>query len=324
MKINFLFLIVTFLFVSSCEDYFSSIIDIDLPSTNPKLVLYSFIQEGEDTIYCTLSKTQNVFRDYSANAKYLFNSDTFWSASNSYGYNIFYDNNMDTISNAEITLYKNNLVIATFQKDTFRCVYKAILSPKIKFEPNISFKIKAKAPGYEAIESNQVVPKPVSVDSIHYSPNLSIIDPKNPVTNHIRDEFEIFFTDPPEKNYYSIGISGRNSNGKRIGTGSFSYDSRSNYDILEDHSFNANKTSWKVYTRGLPKLNNKGLDTLNITVSLMTITEESKSYAHYIAKFWKAFDDPFSEPVIPYSNIINGYGLFGISSLRNKTITIIR
>lgn len=114
-----------------------------------------------------------------------------------------------------------------------------------------------------------------------------------------------------ERNYYRFGLIGRFDNN----TGSEVY--FSTYNLSDD-----NKDGQEMYT-GLGSSylwGSSQTQHLQAEATIITMNEDLFKYQTSYDAYWMSEDNPFAEPVIMYSNITNGVGIFG--GLIRKVYTV--
>jgi hypothetical protein len=225
-------------------------------------------------------------------------------------------------------------------------------SPSIKISSNQNYSITVSAPDFESVTSNIDVPSIVPIEEI----DTFITQLPQQYTLNAR----INFTDPiQEKNFYllemekvSLYLSEDSNNQwnqpnyfytkaiispddpvfEKENTGIFSVGG-SAYPIFKDNlidgknysiSFGIESVYTNVEFTGFPFNNSWGdLKNYQLDVYKINFYSISESYYQYFkTKSMQHFadGDPFSDPVMVYTNIENGMGIFGSSSISSKYI----
>lgn len=317
MKIKLTFLAGILFLISCGEDFFNPIIDIELPEITPKLVVYSHLEEGSDSLFVLVSSTRAVLDQRPFPLVY---SDTFWLRPDSMRFFVHQISGGDTVKGAHIELYKNNALFTTFkQQGHFIGVYLSVLNAPLQYEKGVSYTLKVSAPGFEPVESTARLPQPVSIDTIRYRLNVKVADPTDPTSLNEVNEYSLSFTDPEMQNdYYTNSAYYFDSSGGSPSqrTYIYSFDFKSEYNHLSDASFDGKKTTWNVH-----EYSNPGFPPF-MKFYLHHISESLYLYTLSVRRYENAKDDPFAEPVILYTNIKNGYGVFSMGSSRSYSFRV--
>ncbi len=279
----YFFLIIVF---NSCE----TIVDVDLPKIKPMIVLNSI---------CTPSNTWNVNLTASKN--------------------ILDGEPLKPIENADIKIIgKDTLTDLLYYKNgTYKTNW-------FKPKTNINYEIQVSAKGFKTVTSHCLIPEPVKIESVEVD---------TIVNEYQRKELQltISFTDPPnKKNFYSLEVL-------RVGT----YNGKKNYypeyftsnDLIIDNNdnnlfegskkrfrgneafFNDDIVNGKKYKMIVFIELSRVLDKQIFEVVLNSLTNSYYKYIKSQKLQRETRDNPFAEPVIVYSNIKNGLGIFaGYSS----------
>jgi hypothetical protein len=230
------------------------------------------------------------------------------------------------IADATINIYENNILIKTIDTSFYKLVnisdeiiyYSTDLKPQIGKE----YIVEISAEGYETIMAEGVLPNAVSfevnqfviIDSFKYEYPLGVywLD--------LKAEFNVRIDDPPfENNYYALYVLYFDVDSNYFITYSLTTTSddlsiEGTDDInlqsvlFTDKLFNGeqHEISFNVDCTSLP------LDNSNkVYVYLASYSEDTYLYRHSYALFQESYGDFFSQPVQVYSNIKNGYGIFG-------------
>ena len=317
MKNTFLLLII-FLSLQGCdEDFFTPIVEVDLPEVAPKLVIYSHMEEGADTLNIIVTTSRGILDNRPFP---VLKSDTFWFPPGSSNFTIRQHSTIDTVNQVRLELYKNNTSIAEFYKHPgFLGVYTAVLNQPLKYEVDVSYTLKASAPGFESIEAVSAIPQPVPIDSISYRRNIKVADPNDPTSLEDVNEFSLSFSDPAGvDDYYKCSAIFQDTIwGVEHPRYIFSLDFKSIYDLLDDASFDGKATIWNVHENA-----NHPQEGQYMVFSLHHISASFYQYSLSARRYDDAEDNPFAEPVILYSNVKNGYGVFSMGSTRKYKIQV--
>ena len=309
--------------LSSCnpDDYFNPIVEVKLPQQKPKLVVFSEMWEGQDTLTVFLTQSRNTLD----NKPFPSKKDSMFYVNRSNGRNdtIWYFNiiqTADIVADAKVELFKNEALIATFAKGKKEGFYTTKLAAPLK-QDGATYRLQVSAPNFETVEATQKLPTPVAIDTVIYRPNVRLTDPSDPLNYFTQDEFGIEFKDPAgEKNYYTAEGFVEVKNGTYTYSqylNLHSFDPISSNNFLQDASFDGKKAIWREHTYPQHfQSNNK------ITIYLTALSAAKYTYQQSLSLFYNAQDNPFAEPVVLYTNIKNGYGLFAMGSFRSFSFKI--
>ena len=259
--------------------------ELNVPVPEPKICMSGFL--STDTAVVFLYKNEYILSDHDFNNK----------------------EDITLLKPSDIKIYENGLLFASLTpyKNEYYTYYSISKKPT---EGNI-YSIDVSVDGYPDVSANTTIPKTVpiiSVDTIHY----------------LRDGYPyvlctINFQDPENiDNYYYFEAQAKSYGDLYYGSSSILTDDPIVEEKIEfgagqilftDRNINGHKYGLKVSV----SVNDFHWSDLNFVLN--SVSEEFylhfKSYVHYdIAK-----KDEFSEPVLIYSNIDNGLGIFaGYSS----------
>ncbi|MCF8219748.1 MAG: DUF4249 domain-containing protein [Bacteroidales bacterium] len=282
-QINIIVLLVVTLMGLSCE---KTVDNIDLPEAEEKMVVYSFISPGCDTVFAEVTRSEPYF------------GNDIWGNSN------------EIVSDAEL-LFIHDGTEKKLQYDPLEENYFITLNG-LQITSGDTYQIKATAPGLDDTFSKCTIPSPAPQDITYEG-----ADYYYEYGERIRMYFS--FSDiPDEENYYRLLVSESDTTYDgyviwRKMTLSYDYFA---YLLTDKNTSNGKITAEISQYMGYEESDH----TLKIT--LLAI---DKNYYEYYEKLNLVYindDNPFSEPVIPYSNIENGLGLFAGYTKHSKIITV--
>jgi hypothetical protein len=317
-------------FWAACdEDRFSPIIDIELPQFPPRITIVGGIVGGADSVEVFVTKSRNFGDTTSYN---VFVTDSFPIAFDpvtllptkwSYRY---YRGNTDTIGNVVVELLKNDVVIAQL-KYRKQGSYFAKLPTPLSTSDGATYTIRASATGFPTAEATQKMPAFVKIDTALFRRNVSIPDPSDPFYIEKLDEFTVRIQDPSvsEGNYYALSATYRYPPQTAQGEFDFALFSRdplSEANFFSDLSFNGKQVELKSHT--YDQFGSSGSSQIQpgmrFTYALHSTTADRFRYAVSRNAFENAAGNPFAEPVILYSNVKNGYGIFTAQNISYFTL----
>lgn len=234
------------------------------------------------------------------------------------------------IPDAIVTLSKNNCVLDTL---IFNDSLKTYLIPynsinKYPKQDDI-FKLQVEKEGFETVTSKTIIPKKVEINNSKIIPIAYFDDNERPYS-----EASFEFTDPiNEINYYEVIISDITelentffelSTSNKIITSESYYPSLLEFDkpkpkslLFSDKIINGKTVNINCYYL-TPYMINEGVPKVishYITIHLRNVTKEYYKYKTTALQLYYSLEENIlygsGEPVNIYSNIKNGYGLFG-------------
>ena len=245
------------------------------------------------------------------------------------------DTSLNTLINAEVCIYQNNTKI-----DSLYYVYNANYDEQNVFLPGNywsksvfplpgnEYKIVVKAPGFPDATATTTIPNPIKIERIDTSRIILPDSLSRYMPSNVCLICNIEFTDPGnETNYYLFNIW------KTPGNGSYDMGFDCQDPIVEekipcigsarlegiaftDKIINGQKYSLtvKIYGAniGKPFWNGDSPDNHKkaIYFKLCSITKECFKYIQTLNQYNKDYDNPLANPVLVYSNVTGGYGIF--------------
>jgi hypothetical protein len=296
MKRIYLFL--PLLLIAACERE----LEIDLSKVNPELVVIANFSDL-DTLEVVVAKTRPVLETGPA----------------------------EYVSDATVHIYDNGAFIdrLTFVPSPIPQFPSYYLSPSLVPQPGRKYTISVSAPGFPSVEATSEIPFPIEINT--GASDLSIeekaIDANTALVNFFID---LHIPLPvPKPSYFHLNFYQQvhsfqiNEKGDTIQYGFFSLPlgfTSQNPDLpfvsyVEERGVlfgndalfnNHGKISFTGSFQFRPNEQRLG----NFLVELRTVSPEYYFYHRSLARLSLAGSDPFSEPVILYSNIENGQGVF--------------
>jgi hypothetical protein len=286
-----LILFTAIFFLTGCV----KIINDDLKAKESKLVLNAAISP-DSTFTVNLSRTFNIFDDES-------------------------DKNLPFIDGAKVRLFEDGAYLFDLENQSAGYYVKAGFYP----ETNKEYAIDAAIDGYKTIESKSVIPKIVPLADFDTVIVRLTNDPF--YGNQTQYVGLLTYQDP-------AGVSNQYQLKCKIGTkvedGNIKWEDNSVYVPDVDDSFydrSWGELLWNdkysdgkeveirfVFYSEYPEFD-EGLretDTLRFMFYFQSVNQEYYTYLKSFGKYLESggSSDPFSEPVVIYSNVKNGYGIF--------------
>jgi len=279
----------------------------DLKAKESKLVLNSVISP-DSTIKVNLSRTFNIFDDESAD-------------------------NLPFVNNASVGLYENNSFLFSLNFLENGYYEKADFYPTKGKE----YKVRAEVHSYKNIEAKTTIPSKVEIQKID-TISVSYSDDYGDSRQYYG---EITYQDiSGEENHYQLKcrvLAPNGNEGEKEWYDQSIWVEESN-EVLFDKTYG--KLLWtdkysdgkKIKFRfsffelyGSSRETKEANDTLSFEFSLMSVDKEYYLYLKTMAKYEETSggSDPFMEPVVIYSNVDEGYGVFGAYQQDTTSVFII-
>ena len=309
------FLFFSCLFGACSEDFFTPIVDLDIPEHTPRLVVYGNIGVGEP-IRVYIARSRGALDTTASSILYT---------QDSAGNDIVITG--DTVKNVTVSLFKNGQLFTQFPTHEGNHYYAE--KGKTIVDDGAEYKLVVSAPNYTTVEAIQRVPQKAQLDSVVYRRDgATINDVNDPFGGSYKvDEYTYKFKDPTTEQYYQTLIEEDYSDYQ--GEGRYKYlqyslDPIAENDILSDKTFNGKAFSWRVYS--FRTYYGEGVVAENDTLRciLRSVTTERAKYNRSLDVYLNAQDNPLAEPVILYSNLKNGYGIFSIFNESDFNLVIKR
>ncbi len=246
------------------------------------------------------------------------------------------------LRNAEVTLWQGDTFLEKLRwmEETFQSI-PYYTSTEYKGQPNTRYTIKVSAPGFESVSAQSTIPASVPVQRSRaifagYAPNHSLDEL---LCNF---DFEVAFNDPQElRNYYHLRIHQEVQEFKLSESGDTARTGRSVQHLGFGASINNNAVT--AYLEDGVLLDDVWFNgrTLNLSfpvqmrirtgreipsgfyVELRTVSEEYYKFHSSIARNKNNPGPPYTEPVIVYSNVQQGRGVFAGFSVAVDSIRVV-
>lgn len=258
------------------------------------------------------------------------------------------------LDNAGVYFYQNNSSIDSLhfshKPDENRMFYSSNYWSRTVFPASRQeFKVIVKAPGYPDATSSTIVPDLVQINKLDTSRILVGPDPYHPDLSNVLFLCNINFSDPGnETNYYMIKVSYKVTPFKNDYTEHYRTNIRfyTSDPIIEEvvgdesndpyaYAFSDKvingqnyNLKLKVYASefrmpsgdDLSKITNSTNFKDAVYFSLYSITEDYYKYIQSFNLYKKNYGNPLTEPVMIYSNITGGYGIFGSAAVSTDSL----
>lgn len=214
-------------------------------------------------------------------------------------------------------------------------------------DPGKEYSVIVKAPGYPDATASTVIPERVQINKLDTSRIIVGPDPYHPYLKNVLFLCNINFSDPAnETNYYMFSVSRNYYLGQ---TGFYFYtqdpiveeklgnEANEPYAIaFSDKAINGRNYNLRISVYGvdfgMPFLDDRGTtdgvpDSTDhkkvISFRLYSITEDYYKYIQTFNQYKKNYGNPLTEPVMIYSNISGGYGIFGAAAVSTDSLVFL-
>lgn len=278
-------------FFASCEDMFrGAVLEVELPEHQSQLAPYAFFKDTDSVLTVMVGKSVGIL-------------DTI---------------NPDVVYGATVELYRNGSLEYTFTYEPLVQGYQVDLGRAFNPTPGDEYELRVSAPGFTPTSAKQIIPQAVRIDSLNYDPQGGVDQFGDP-----RDIYNLTFTDPAGvPNFYEAsGYIHIKYQSPFDTTFSYEYDYTIDFESsdpnFENGTFSDANFDGQQYTIRLetyPAFWGSGSDDFEISgkVYFRSTTPEYATFISSLNNYWRAQDNPFSEPVLLYSNMSGGLGAFGI------------
>jgi hypothetical protein len=283
---NFLYVLFLFALVSSCQ----KTIEFDGEVKDPKLVVNSIFN------------TEDTFRVHISNSLSLVDGAS-----------------LRFIKNATVKLYDENDALVSTPLHTQNGYY---MDETFQFEENKQYRVEVERDGFNTITATDKIPATIQVSNV---------DTQKVVSSEGFEQAQVTveFDDPEGENFYMVEVrmeyyykwdsfeySGwetaylntldPNIEGN-TGTGAYYNDKL----ILKDNNFDGNNYKLRFNVDQYLFEN----EYRNIEVRFYSLSESVFNYFTSVERYQNVQGNPFATPVQVFSNVENGFGIFGGSSI---------
>ena len=303
-RLNITCAILSLLLFASCkENFFDSIIEVEVPAHEPQLTVTAHLFDGNPNQFIYINHSRGILD--SAEIR--------------------------PVTNAVVDLYEGNNLIKNFsftpEEDLEE--YGKYLTDSVSFISGKTYTLKVQSTEYGNLEGTQIMPTKVKINNATYEKDGTIDRYGERV-----DEISIEFDDPQEeKNYYAVSVLGAylyENNDTSFIIPNWYMSTTPVDPILEEASgillFSDATLDGKKYTLklgifadqnryfGLP--NGVGIEgqLIGLNVILSSVSQDYYSFWKSMNTFEDNQDNFFAEPTNVYENVEGGIGIFTIST----------
>jgi len=282
--------------LSACQQ----VVNIELPPHEPRLVLHALWSQGQnETVWAWVGNNISVLDNTTLDSSYTNPMDRA----------IPYEGTV-WVNNALVELYQNGSLFQTLTVEANARVYTAPFEVD-NLNPNANYELRVSAPNYPPISAPiKIVPQP-NVLGVSLTP--SGVNSNGMVYDLIQLELD----DPAvSENYYLFVLKYTPKDSSWGATPYYEYmespDQSVEYNyrglILSDKTFNGQRRRIDFWAYQA--------DTSNywVDMEVYNLGKDIYLFNRSLQLYYDAYNNPFAEPVIIYSNVANGRGIASGSS----------
>ncbi len=288
---RFLFFISLFTLLSSCQDFLSTTVEIDIPEHKPTLVLHLFGNTYIDSITALVTSTVPIDQ------------------------NPALDKNL--VQGAELILESEDGKTLVLQEVPYRqngifWGYNYIAPNNGFLKEGMSYKVRLKKDGFEPVTGEQTIPQSIKLSEVQYVENAGINEEGDP-----KSAVDIFFSDPKQvANYYEatllqvffedeIIIDLLHAESLDPATEqSFDYIS----NIISDLSFDGKEKKLRLLIQ-------QGINPeTKLLLVWSSITKTHYDFSRIASEARESENNPFASPVQLPSNLSGNIGIFALAA----------
>ena len=277
------------------------VVDIKIPEAEPRLVIHANWKiDGNPWLWLWVGRTVSILSDSS-----LIGNSGSPSLDEEDNYT-----NTDWVNNATVELYENGHFLATLLPNATTHTYRFNFAASQRLQANAKYELRISAQGYTAVSAVQENINAPSATVYNYEPRgardisgepLDVVQVDMPANNsNSRQYFDIIAKIIPRD---STAI---NSSEYLL--------TQSPDPILENsagrivYAAQANSPSYRLRLH-LPLVDSA---MYKLDLEVRNITADNFKYYKSLLAYYAANNNPFAEPVVLFSNIQNGRGLFSL------------
>jgi hypothetical protein len=294
-------------YLSACRP---QVIEIDLPPHEPRLVVHCNWELEERQILwvwvgSTISILDSILLDSSGGGSTMPNAEANYAAT-------------QWVSNASVELYKDEQFVGLLTANPNTRTYRYTLPLGTSLTAGSVYELRISAPEYPSVyssQSNIIMPQ---ASNISYQP-----DAARNIDGERLDIIEIELPTDSSRavRYYDIAA-------KKSARDSLWQETE--YVYLESPDPNLENNIGRIIYKDIPNtassnrlvLHTPLLDTTQyrLTLEIRSISPDYYKYYTSLGAYYASQGNPFAEPVVLFSNIDNGRGLFSLTGLQELVI----
>ncbi len=317
-----LFIVSAIFSLSNCsEDSFQTVVDYTVPLEKKRIVVNAEVNAGSDTMVVFLSRSRT-------------SSEAIFDPT-------------DTLNKANLTLFKDGtkykdlifvkkeIAIDGDKQDQYMFKYIALLDKNL---PLVKYSLKGSAIGYDDISADDILPPAVKIQNIRFEKDgfESLVNNfGGKPTKTIKDLIEFTFDDPTGNNYYLLEVRSTQADNQGVLVQRVaSFDMNQQFSassggfsgrkaIIPDQTFDGKtfKVQLGVSARGGGKGGGTTPTVAEYQIILRSVSRNSYLFEQALASYNANNGNPFAEPVVLFTNVYKGFGLF---SMQQKATAIVK
>jgi hypothetical protein len=318
MKKTYIIALISIAGLFSCEsDFFTQVVDLEIPDHDSKIVAYCIVDVSTDTLIVEVSKSQDVLAEEDP---------------------VISDATIRFLMNEELVTDEFELVRTFLDLDynspdldsIFKTLYQGFSTTA--FLPEQEFALQVSAEQMDITQARASVPAKIEVTKAEMIKD-GIIDPEG----YTSDELKITFTDPADQeNFYLVAAK------YRVVEDNFYYDNDIYLNAIDPR---INSSSWSTqviseintyaYFSDKDGLNGKEntlsfsadiyedpeANSFELTLRFYSLSKDLYHFIHAFNQYQESDGLFFAEPVTIPTNFDNGYGVFGFYAKTERKIT---
>lgn len=310
--------IIVILSLFSCGFFNEEIIEVS-PQKSKIVIFAEIVSDSQWSQAIVLSRTRNLNQKFDFDFTY---GDTIFVRPNGTAVlNTFPIILLDTVKGAKIKLSSQNMEVANFkQTDPFAKSFYEISNLNLR-EGELC-KLQISAPDFDTVFAEQYVPESAKLSKVLFTRNSYQSIQSGTLSELILE----FNNNTSTMNYYTVDIYI-----KKKEKGDFIYvrpniikiDPNADTPLfLNSNNFKGNRYAWRIgVDLGIETNKSIPTDFVDLLVVFRSTSKDYNEYAKNLEATKNANNNLFSEPITPFSNIKNGYGVFIVSG-KPDTISV--
>jgi hypothetical protein len=284
------------------------VVDIKIPDAAPRLVVHANWKiDGNPWLWLWVGHTVSILSDSSLNN----NSSQSPNEEDNYAGTAW-------VENASVELYENGQFLATLLPNAATHTYRFNFPTGQRLQANAKYELRISAQGYTAVTAAQENINTPATTIHSYQPNgardingeqLDVLEVNMPANNSDSRQYfdliaKITSRDSTVSNYREYLFTQSPDPSLESSAGRIVYKAE------------ANSPSQKI------RLHLPLVDTTvySLDLEVRNITADNFKYYKSLIAYYAANNNPFAEPVVLFSNIQNGRGLFSLSGRQNLNV----
>lgn len=340
----FPFLAACLCFSACSEDFFETTIPIDLPDQEPKITL-NCLANDQEPFRLSLTESKGLLSD-----EYGFEpirNATIELLADGTPVGSFFYHGREMVYEESYMPEPYTYIDSAYYSFVAPPQVGQALPAYFVAQPNVNYTFKVSDPHLESVEASMRIPTAVAIQDLSVHPDAIVEVQSIDYTEQLLP-IDISFVDPNdgEEHYYSLQIEpyyvfdyngsgvldtvtmcncfhsnevvfakSNASNPFDSGSADQSYTYYSDETLFSNQLFKGETVTLRVYTDFY-----EGQNMVRLKASLSTMNKEKYNYLRSRTLQQNVGENPFAEPVSVYTNVTNGFGIFGGGSKFVKVV----